>query len=95
MNTEKIKQQIKELDKNNIITDLVVIARKEMLHITADTFECYCYFNFDYIELCLMNNVVYNEEYKVNNIKIMRNTLDFLENNIDKIKAIIKNNLQG
>lgn len=93
MNTEKIKQQIKELDKNNIITDLVVIVRKNMLYITADIFECYYYFNFDTIELHLMHNALYSEKYKVNNIKIMKDTLDFLENNTAKIKAIIKNNL--
>lgn len=96
MNKELIKQQIKELDKNNIISALEVIETEDYIEITTDLFEIYS--NPYGIKYYFDNNCIYSERYekngyKQNNIKTMKDALDFLENNLDKINQIIKDNI--
>lgn len=92
MNENIIKDKIKALDTNNIIADLFVYNRGNLIQITSNTFECY--YDFENISYYLTNNILYSEKDKVNNIKILRDTLDFLENNLEKIKVIIKEVLE-
>lgn len=100
MNTELIKQKIKELDTNNIISNLDVYNAPDRIEIVSDIF-CLYYYEDDYLNdkyysggvLTIWNETTIINNYReCNNIKLMKDTLDFLENNLEKIKQIIKNN---
>lgn len=109
MNKELIKQKIKELDKNNLF-DLIKVHEsliydniieiqlmKDFVLYSEDDYYCTASADIDYN---IKNNkitinrdddyAVYDEDYKTNSIPL----LNFCYNNIDKIKAIIKECIQ-
>lgn len=89
---EKIKEKIKELDTNKFIDWIEVEINEKSAYIVSNIFQITN--STDYMHILLTAKILYDDMKQINDFGKYRSVIDFLENNIDKIKAIIKECIQ-
>lgn len=86
---DKLKQAIKALDTNNLITSISIKDVGRYIDIKTNLFECYATYD-DIVYFPAEFRLHSEKDIERNNIKRIRDTLDFIENNSDKINGILR-----